>query len=172
MRKSSIELIGEWLNALLTSASPSSRRGMLGRLGLALGGLASLGVGVPDVDAKRKKKRRKKQGSPQPARPSDWTGKWSTKLSNGVKGTANFTYDGAFSVVTGTYSNSVGSGTLTCEVSESIFDPGEFQCSGDYQQVGGETGIFIITLSDRNHWSGSYSIYGTDYHGSWSGVRK
>lgn len=162
-------LLADWQDTLMTLAAPGSRRAVIGRLGLVLGGVIGLGVNAPDLQARRKKKR--KQTEAKPAKPSDWTGRWSTKLSNGVSGSANFTYDSALRLVRGTYSNSVGSGTLNCEVSESIFDAGEYVCSGDYQQEGGETGAFIITLSDSNHWSGTYYIDGSGYTGSWRGVR-
>src|SRR4051812_19657522 len=70
-----------------------TRRGVFGRLSAVLAGnLVALGLLSGAVEAKRKKKKQKKNVE-KPLKPSDWDGFWNTRLSNGVSGTANLSYD-------------------------------------------------------------------------------
>ena len=146
----------------------TTRREVLARAGVLAGaGMASLGFSVDHLFAKKKKKRKKKPDD-EPLDALDWLGTWNTTLSNGVTGIANFGING-FLVILGTYSNSVGSGTFTCE------DAGERGASLHclYQQGSdGTSGGFSIALTDKNHWFGSYFIDQGGGSGTWAGVRR
>jgi hypothetical protein len=145
----------------------TTRRHVLARVGLLTSaGMASLGFS-PDLLFARKKKKHKKKPVDEPLDAFDWLGTWSTTLSNGVTGIANFGVNG-FLAILGTYTNSVGSGTFTCE------DAGERGASLHclYEQTSdGTSGGFSIALTDKNHWFGSYFINQGGGSGTWAGVR-
>jgi hypothetical protein len=148
------------------TANPASgRRGVIKR-GL-LAAAAALGAGPALAGAKKKRKKKKRDASLKLA---DWYGTWSTRLSNGVQGTATFTKDVTGGCCDGTYSNSVGSGVFRCYP-----DPGGKQTDLGcrYEQTEGPPveGDFFIDLTDKNHWEGSHRSDSGD-SGTWSGVRR
>jgi hypothetical protein len=146
-------------------AAPLTRRKILGRLSAALAGSAIVfGLHSGAADARRKKKKQKKAVD-KPLKPSDWDGFWNTRLSNGVSGTANLSYEDQ--VIFGTYSNSVGNGDFRCYT---ITDANPFSCQGPWYQTDGSTGFLSMELEDAEHWSGTYQIQGGD-SGTWSGAR-
>jgi hypothetical protein len=70
----------------------------------------------------------------------------------------------------GTYSNSVGSGTIhSCETGG---DRGTTLHCLYNQTSDGSSGGFSIALTDENHWFGSYFIDNGGGSGTWGGVRR
>ena len=128
--------------------------------------MLALGVRPGTVDAKRKKKKQKKTAE-KPLKPSDWDGFWHTRLSNGVSGTANLSYDTSIDLLFGTYSNSVGNGDFRCYP---VVDANPFSCTGPYYQNDGSSGFITMDLEDAEHWYGTYQITGGS-SGTWSGLR-
>ncbi len=144
-----------------------TRRGVLSRLGAALVAcMAISGMRSPTVDAKRKKKKQKKADD-KPLKTSDWDGFWHTRLSSGVSGTANLSYDTSIDLLFGTYSNSVGNGDFRCYP---VTDANPFSCFGPWYQTDGSSGYLTMELEDAGHWYGTFSVDGGD-SGTWSGVR-
>jgi hypothetical protein len=142
-----------------------TRRGILGRWGVLLGG-ALLGIQSAAVEAKRKKKKKAKKPRSTTLKTSDWNGVWTTRLSNGVSGSATLSYDTSIDLLYGTYRNSVGNGEFRCYP-----DTGApFDCQGPYYQTDGSTGYISMSLQDAEHWYGTYQIDGGE-SGTWSGVR-
>ena len=166
MKSGSVDIDSADLVTRTDFAAPITRRGVLARLGTALAGcIAKSGMRSPTVDAKRKKKKQKKADA-KPLKPSDWNGFWNTRLSNGVSGTANLSYDTSIDLLFGTYSNSVGNGDFRCYP---VTDANPFSCLGPWYQTDGSSGYLTMELEDAEHWFGTYQIDGDS--GTWSGVR-
>jgi hypothetical protein len=141
-----------------------TRRGLVG---LLAGGVAALDASSHDLVAKKKKKTKKKKKA-EPLEVFDWFDSWNTTLSNGVKGIATFGVNGFLEIV-GTYSNSVGSGTLSCVTDNTRGT--SLHCL--YEQTSdGTSGGFSIALTDKNHWFGSYFVDDGGGFGTWAGVRR
>ena len=158
----------QWLHSAVVRftdrSDPASvtRRGLFGRLAQAAGvGAIIYGAAQGDLVAKKRKNRGK-----QP-KISDWYGTWSTRLSNGVQGTATFKKDILGKCCDGTYENTVGSGTFRCYTGSG--NETDLGCRWD--QDDGSSGDFVIDLTDEDHWKGSYRIDGGN-RGTWSGVRR
>jgi hypothetical protein len=138
--------------------------------GSLVAAIVALGSGPDALDGKKKRKgKSKRKNRGRAPRPSDWTGTWDTRLSNGVRGFATFTFNDAFGVYDGTYSNQTGSGRFSCSGPA----PGETALYCEYEQTFGpsQTGAFLIDLTDKDHWEGEYQIDGGG-GGTWSGVRR
>lgn len=159
-----VERVGRWF-----PAERIPRRTLIqGSLPAAI---VALGSGPDALEGKKKRKgKNKRKNRGRAPRPSDWAGTWDTRLSNGIRGFATFTFNDFLGVYDGTYSNSTGSGQFRC----SGLLPGASQLYCQYEQTFGppQTGAFLIDLTDKDHWEGSYEIDGDGGGGAWSGVRR
>lgn len=140
-----------------------TRRRLVHRLGGLLGGVVAIGAQPFASNAKRRKRKKKKQ---QSLKAHDWDGFWTTRLSSGVSGSVNLSYDTTLDILYGTYSNSVGNGELRCYAERA--DP--FSCAGRYDQTDGSGGQISMNLTSEKRWDGTYQIDDGE-GGTWSGVR-